>query len=398
MKTFWEWVSLLNEATSMRFYHGTKIENIPGILQNGIKADAAQRYKAPEQVKIGNQMIKYQGPAARQDKTVYFTKNKPLAARYAVGGLRSEIPAIVEFVISTPRRFKKVQYDPMDRDENAWDQGNEEKPVDMQAVSTLEDAIERLLSNYGIKTNVDLDRIVGNRIHNQGLSALDGFNLYGIILSGLRDKLGNNYRLMQQRIKRDLQTAFNNRLIRSMFQITPSGTLRVRNSYFKTKNQFRWDRDVLPQQIKAVWVRKSDFPNIKGKGKKFGEQEVATWYQDRIELMKDVAQELQFTLPRLIDSMDDENKDDIVNKLKSWATNLKLAEEEHVRDEIENLIDAIENNSDDIQNRVEELAELGAGLEEDAFQNYGGQEVKNIQFWIRLDVVQDSDKIKQILS
>jgi hypothetical protein len=89
-------------------YHGTRINNLPNILNKGLLM-ATPLWTTGTAINSGV-------------KAVYLTPDIELAARYAVGQNKDQIPAVLELDISQAKRLAKLAYDPMDREEDAWEQ------------------------------------------------------------------------------------------------------------------------------------------------------------------------------------------------------------------------------------------------------------------------------------
>ena len=161
---------LLTEAYTATFFHGTPLANLPSILRRGIlpstAKETARHWDNPGIVNWGTTAI-------------YFTHDVSTAARYAIGQFRNTTPAVVEFHLTSPRRFKKVEYDPMDRPEVAWD-NMEPYSMEGEEIRDLENNIGSVMKAIGARTywKYDLPKQITDAAWEQGLAVLDGFDLY----------------------------------------------------------------------------------------------------------------------------------------------------------------------------------------------------------------------------
>ena len=212
----------LEEAYQAILYNGTSIERLPQIMRQGLRVDAEKNWGDPTGVNY-------------RDRSVYLTPNIELAARYAVGANKDDIPCIIEVIVSTAKRFKKIKYDQMDRPEVTWDW--EETP-DSNVSSDIKNAIERFIKKWR-KVSSNLQRPyyslrLPDYLDEHGAIGFNGFDLYRFILNEIWRELGTQlFNYYKSRIKADISQSFPPGEWMEDMEITPSGTLRATPNHYK---------------------------------------------------------------------------------------------------------------------------------------------------------------------
>lgn len=226
---------LAKEAYKIQLFHGTPITNLKSILSKGLI----------------NQ--------------IYLTPEIERAARYAVGPRRNNIPAILEVVLTKPKRLKNLYWDPLDREEDIGDNYNDSYGPFFDTLQELNDNIEFFFKDY-LNINIpDKLKALLTLSNEQGLHLLDGFPIYKSLLYFAQKSINNDkqFRRNKNQILGEIKSIFPIGNSITNLNITPSGTFRLSPDYFKLLKQIHYQKNLIPPSaIKAVWVRVSDFPNI----------------------------------------------------------------------------------------------------------------------------------------
>lgn len=238
---FSEWL-FLETVFNKTFYHGTPAENVSKILIKGLKPHLPQ-YNA--------------------EQAIYLTPDIQLAAKYAVGAHNKITPAILEINLSQTKRLRTLSQDPLDQSDDAWGTEGEKPDAEgfFEVQRDVENFIKKYIPNYWIK--------LPDYLREFGTHALNGFNVYRFIL-GVLTKALPSFGAIKQQIKTHLQQQFAPGNYSEDLEITPSGTFRVKPSFYNKWEQLKYPKDVPPAAIKYIWVRKSDFPKARGKKQEFG--------------------------------------------------------------------------------------------------------------------------------
>jgi hypothetical protein len=359
---------ILSEAYQVTFYHGTPISNLSKILQNGLKPHRAGTWTRGNEINYGI-------------PSIYFTPSISIAARYAVGANKTAIPVIIEFNLTTPKRFKKVEYDPMDRPEGTWDDdGGYDFSPESEIIHDIRRHIEEFLKKIGINTWV---RFPGeDKIGEFGLAALDGFDLYRYILNNIQQANPALLLAHKPEIVQAMRREFPPGAYQEFATITPSGTLRITNSYFTAKDQFRYPKLLPPAAIKAVWVRQKDFPSVKG-----------TTQDVEIELLPGEARDKLETLQSLYRSVMDwaekwskqDNADDIIQDAEEKIEELQGEDAEDIVNILQQIIDVLQDDPKaDLSEKMEELINTTQNYESDTYGQWGMSMSAEKDTWVHV--------------
>lgn len=370
MRTFQTWITLQEAEHSLVYYHGTSLQNLPNLLRTGIEM------RKPI--------------ASHATFAVYLTPNIELAARYSIGEMndrKKQIPAILEINLSpTPQLIRKMAYDNFDRPENAWD-FDQSETADREAVRDIETAIQTLVKRIVPSSGYfyfDLDKFANNG--KEDLFKFNGLNLYQIAYNAIAEVYHSNF-IDKKRILSFIKQAFPPGNFNDFFQITPSGTLRVTPKYLTFYNQYQYHHKVPPQAIKFVWVRKDDFPNIKGiEEKKIGIEELPDESKDRLEKLQSLLYDLHsFINDALYDEYFDEI--DFDKDLDRYSSEISELDPD-ITDELNNTLDNIktlfsdrENNGAEIEDELNNLRDFVP------HEDWGESRIKDHSLWIKISVV-----------
>lgn len=369
MKTFLEW--LLVESYSETFYHGTQIGLLHSILRQGLKKDAQKSWTTLQAINYAT-------------KAIYLTSHKQLAARYGVQAERKAIPVIIEIKISMPKRFNKMQYDPMDRSAEAWNEDGDLHTIEDDAVNDIKFHLNKLARLFPVKNIskfVDFDIVSSNEI---GLGYLNGFKIYNYILEKFqRDMNPETFKMLRHQLLQAIQKEFSPGVFSEYLEITPSGTFRVLGNYYHNKEQWQYFKNIPPQMFKALWVRKKDFPDIRGQEEEFGIQSLPGEAKDLYDELKDFYQ-------RAYNVKDEDDLEDIADESEDYKDHEDFAQE------IRNMIDEIKNG-EDIDDVLERFRDLISYYEDDLYSNYGTEDVENVESWVRVDT-RDTVEVGKILA
>jgi hypothetical protein len=369
---------LLTEAYQAIFYHGTPASNLAGILSKGMLP-----YKTGTWTTGGD--------INASSKAVYFTSSMSVAARYAVGAYKKETPIVLEFSMSTPKRFKKVEYDPMDRPENSWDEDGGGTTIESEFIYDMESDIRRFLKKLQLNIRVHLP--LSDQIEERGVSAIDGFNLYRFILNTIQSKIDQQqFRQQKPQIVLAMQQAFPPGQYHGFAAITPSGTLRVTEQYFQNQAQFRYPKIIPPGAVKAIWVRQKDFTFTKGKTQKVEPVLLPDESKEKLEELKDLYNGLA--------TWAEEAEEDIADEAADWIDRIWAEEIDDAEDLISALkkIIQLSNNGKDISKEMGALADMARDYETYVYDNWGQDITMPEETWVRIPNSYNNPIIQKIIA
>jgi hypothetical protein len=240
-----KWKQYLNEAVyGLSSYHGTEFENLQSILQTGLVA------KSPKGV---------------NQKGVYITPDIELAARYGLNwGLnlyervKISTPIVFELYISKPKRTKRLQYDPLDRQENAWSTDSYGETPESEVLAHLESDIWKVISDLGLSKRYDFQHVI-LQAHDYDLESYDGLNL----TRDLAKDIMRFYQLPAQRYKEVVAATVNvfqsGTDYEGLMEITDDGTLKLQSDYYESREQLIYPENLPISTVKYLWVRVEDF-------------------------------------------------------------------------------------------------------------------------------------------
>lgn len=281
----------LKAISRMVFYHGTDFGNLKSIAKNGLVAHSG---------------LKWGGGSALDSGTgaVFLTSDFNLAARYALGADREWRPVVLEVSITTPKRFKRLRYDPMDQMSSAWDV---EESYDEEGGQVLRDlrGLEMDLVKHFTGQKYAYDSFV--RWPDE-LAGLDGLNLYKVVGNQGSKHLYQKYDL--QLVRRAVIQWLHKALEKykwGYMEIKPDGTLKLTEEYFYTREQLMYMKGLPPSTIKAVWLRMEDFdlPESAYQETKFeGAKNLPGEDAGRYEALQNRVKDLRYEDPREIEDYD----------------------------------------------------------------------------------------------
>jgi len=229
----------LNEVVAnMVLYHGTSVRNVPAILQKGLEARSGAVWGGGTPLKPG-------------EKAIFITRDFEKAARYGLSVLRNEVPAIIELVLSKPRRFNKVFYDPMDRAEHHSDESETD-----EIVYNIERILENIAESFGYEGNLRLPKI----LEPDELEELNKVNIFKESSKFLVKLLnfGAHHKFEIRKLIKKVVQAFRN-VNWEMLEVRPDGTMKLTQEFFDSREQLLYKKSMPSKSIKGIWVRAEDF-------------------------------------------------------------------------------------------------------------------------------------------
>lgn len=348
--------TLLNNAFSQTFYHGTPVANVSSILKKGI---------------IPNK------PQATAAKGAYLTTDFELAAKYAVGAYNKETPAVLEINLSSPKRFKKLAQDPLDQSDSSWEM---EPGYGSDDLYDVQKQIERFIQNYIPHYWFNWPRNL-----DKGLQALDGFDVYRLIL-GILEKNLPNFSMLKQQIKSQMQKCFAPGQFGEYLEITPSGTFRVYPNYYTTWEQSIYPQRIPPAAIKHIWVRQQDFPNAQGTVDKKGIKYLPWQARAMLEEIESLYNTIADDLDKLDEEQDEENFHITwwIEQLNDYVRQISdNTEDQEFKGELEDIIQSLENGE-----KIQDIPELAERIRDHANdirnEDWGSEKVFGHANWVQI--------------
>ena len=206
---------------SILLYHGTDGTNLSKILSQGLKKFRADRTS----------------PSA-----VFLTPSLEAAARYALFSGREDhfVPIILEIVIAGEKRVKKLREDPLDQEDEWYDDSGDIGPTDtMENILLLKRQVEDILGFVP-------DSIENRLNHAHKDEDMIGYNIYADILFAAREE-----KLNIQEIKKKM---FNKMLSFGNLDLAQNGTFIASKEHLENLHQEYYPKNVPSNAIKAVWV------------------------------------------------------------------------------------------------------------------------------------------------
>lgn len=365
---FYQVLEALEYYTLM--YHGTGVSNLPGIMQKGL------------QLNVPRTTTGVKTPA------IYLTPNIELAARYAMGGLSTaplnRIPVVLEIKLFGKKRHNKMVSDPLDRADNAW-QDHFEYSKD-ERLEDLERDIVNFVNNIAKRYkfgNVNLTMMP--KSFPDEIEGLHRFPLYNYIHSIIAKLSGKLYPSIRGDISKYILQYFppDETYADGEVAINNSGTLYLTPEFWQNQHQNVYSRIIPPKAIKAVWVRKSDFPNVSGEEKDFGHEILPSEVVDEFEYTKKKLEDVGEKAKKIVYGYEEEDKDYYVDELEE----LKQGIDDDV---IINLIDKLIANIDkdiDFDSILDKLDSRGLEMSSYAHDDYhvGKSIVKDVTTWVRVE-------------
>lgn len=268
----------LSAIQKMTFYHGTGYRNLSSIASKGLQAKNGLSWGGL-------------GPAGtmflRNTKAVFLTSDFERAARYAQGSEKTQVPMVLEVQISSPRRFKNLRYDPLDRRDDAWDVQESYDEAADEVTLGIGNAIRGIGEKFG-RSYLSAHGILPS---DNDLESLDGVNIFKVATRYLMQELGLD-RNQRRRAMQLVQEALGGESWEYM-EVRPDGTLKLTEEYFYSREQLMFMRGLPPSTIKGVWVRLDDFGLSPGDVQETQEGgfkelpgEAVSRYEDIVELFK----------------------------------------------------------------------------------------------------------------
>ena len=337
----------LTAVHRMRLYHGTELKNLPSIEKKGLIAQGGVKWSATGILK------------SKQD-AVYLTSDIELAARYAVGHAKQHTPAVLEVDLTSSRRFKKVRYDPLDRQADAW---NYEEHYDDSV-----DFLWRELDKAFKQTIRDMGADPGyhnlNWSYDNELEGFDGEDAYKRIANDITKLFGKRG---DTRFRRQVMKALQRNLPDTDFGYMEikGGVLKLTEEYFETREQLMYLANLPPAAIKGVWVRISDFkfhPSEYLELRKFDIKKLPGEAADETEALREAGGKIINYGPEALDSYEVQTAIEILDAMGDPFAN-----------EIRDLqkVDYEDLDPDELEDFKEEVENLGYGLEEGANDDWG---------------------------
>jgi len=361
-------------------YHGTGISEVKNIIgkRQGLQPNIPRTTS---------------GTAAN---AVYLTPNIKLAARYSLGGLsnapKNRIPAIIEIKLFGSRRYNNMQSDPLDRDDTAWqnhvdssDSGSDDREHIRELENEIEEFIKDIAKRYKFQIpeyfRIDIGEEVGG---------LQGFPLYQYIHSYLA-KLNPQYDRIRNDVSRFLTRSFSSShtYADGMVAVTQNGVLQLTPDYWGNQHQNLYTKPIPASAIKAVWVRKKDFPQASGKEEQFGAELLPSEVVDKFETIKDhlegLGEAAEDLVRRFMDDQDD--KDYYVGELEELKKDL---DDDELIEMLDKVIAGLDDPEEfDFESVIEELQQRGqemAGYLHDEFAPGSTVDIEKDTVWVRVDV------------
>jgi hypothetical protein len=230
----------LEAIAKMEFYHGTDLKNLKSISKRGLQARNGAEWS-------GGAIMD------RATRAVYLTSDFPLAARYALGAARTQVPIVLEIEITSPRRFKHLRYDPMDRHDTAWDVEDSYDEDEQDVHSEIEDGIAAVAKELtGERHHIATYGLVPDELED-----LDGFNVYKQATKYLMKALDLD-RSDRRKVMNLAQKQWPEGYLGEYMEVRRDGTLKLTEEYYASREQLMYMKGLPPSTIKGVWFRIMD--------------------------------------------------------------------------------------------------------------------------------------------
>lgn len=302
---------------------------------------------------------------------VYLTPNIQLAIRYAIGGLShaksGQTPVVLEVVLYDSKRHKNMRSDPLDRSDNAW-QNHYESDFIREEPREIEDAIKEFIELMGKKYKFTVPYFIDMKQHE--LEDFNNLEIYNFIKNYIQ-KLTPQWNMIKNDVSRFLmihlppETSFANGKI----VINQNGVLKLTPEYYHAQHQNYYTKQLPYKTIKSVWIRKSDFPNVKGKETMMGAEVLPSEVVDEFEEKKRKLEDLENELRKNLD--DKEELENIKNDI----------EDEDLQAMIDELID-----SEDPESLLDEIGDKAKDLSTYLYDDYhyDTKIIKDKTIWVNI--------------
>lgn len=344
----------LRALNQIDLYHGTGFKNLKSISKKGLVADSGAVWSGG-----------FATALTKDQKAVYLTSDFELAARYARGSQKQFTPIVLEVRISSPRRFRKLKYDPLDRHDTSW---KIEESYDDDADQTTRDIekgaedIARLLGYEGYRGWLNLPL-------PEDIEELDGINVYKLVVGNLVKLLGLN-RMQRKQAMRMVQEKFDGDRW-EYIEVRKDGTLKLTEEYFYTREQLMYMKGLPPSTIKGVWLRQSDFDIPESQIKETrsgGFKELPGESAVRYEDLKDIMGRLRYTEPA---EMDD---------LEGTAEQVRSLDYDELADYLDEVAGMDPEDRPEMDEWDEEMEGFEMGLDDD----WGEERIQDEGTWVKV--------------
>jgi hypothetical protein len=372
---------------NLKLFHGTQIKNLESILATGLVAQKGPR--------VSN---------SYGQNGIYLTPDFELAARYGVNMNRLETPVVLELVLSKPKRIKQLQYDPLDRPESAWDEdsGGDWYPG-FDTFRYLRDLVpDTLAILLKLKSGKDIGWISRYDVFDadNGLDGLEGMNVYKevyrFIVPWLEKEGYDHIARDRHRIITAMVKAFDRSGLSDGTEdidISENGVITRNSGYYENKGQLIYNRNIPPVAIKYVWVRSSDYPEMKEHAisvEKYGVKDLPHEFKNKLEEGRSVAETLAhddyldlgtYKPEEYIELFLSLNFDETTDAIK-LLRELVAALEEEPEDQESDEWKAWEEKVLDIEERGHHIFE---NVSEFVDEDWGGDNISSYDEWLKLD-------------
>jgi hypothetical protein len=338
---------LLQAAGKLTFYHGSDYKNLKHIAKQGLVANSGAVWS-------GNAAIALQ----HGQKAVYLTPDFQLAARYGRGSNKSYKPTVLEVLITTPKRFRKLRYDPLDRHSTSWSMEDSYVEEEESVVHALEQGANQIASQLGFDIHPYLKMT--------DLESLSGLNVFKWILSSLSQLPLT--KLQRQQALRMAQKRFSGEVWDYM-EVRRDGTLKLTEEYFYSREQLMYMKGLPSSSVKGVWVRAKDFEVPASKileTRSGGYKELPGESADRVEDLVSLIGSLRWEVP--------EDLEPYIEKTRALDYPELLAY----------LVEVSHRNVEDISVKEweEELESFEMGVHED----WGEERISDVGTWVKVSL------------
>lgn len=270
------------QMAGVTLYHGTHIEYLPAILQEGFKG-------------------------ARQG-SVFLTADFEKAARYGLysesrGRIEDE-PVIFEVYLSKPKRVRKLKYDPLDR-EDLWyddsydspesDELNDAKAFFEEGWETIQQATGRMNLFPGWPHYFDPGDLVGL----DDLEKVINTNLWRDVVEFLLTKLPIDRAALVRLVKSAYPPGEYGFLV-----VREDGSLALNEDWYNSREQLYMKGNLSRRTIKRVWLLKDRHPDAQGPVRNAGARELPQESRNRLKVLTRRLGQLPRDVARLDDFLE----------------------------------------------------------------------------------------------